>query len=156
MIEKKVRTETLRARAAQLERELAGIRKELAGSGAEPLPSKAPRSRKVTAAAPARTAKPTKRPATRALRTERVGGVEFRHRVGARSVRTMLIETMSRHRQPMRVKRLGQILRRKGWKSTRKEPTRTIDAVLRNNPSIFRKIAPGQFVLVPAGSKRPT
>ena len=155
MIEKKLRTEILKARAAQLEHELAAIRKELAASSPRSVRARAPQPRKVRPGAAGRTLKPATRPKTGALEVTRVGGVEFRHRTGVKSVRTMLVETMSRHRKPMNVKRLGQILRRKGWKSTRRNANRTIDVVLRANPRIFRRIGPGQFVIASANSKPP-
>jgi len=148
LIERNLRIEMLKAREAQLEQELADIRRQLAGTGRGAARRAVAKPRRSAA-----TARPSHRtpkaPQTRRLKPEKVGGVTFRRRTGFKSVRTMLIETMSRHRKPMKVKRLFQILQLKGWKATRKDPSRTIDAVLRNNPTIFRKAAPGTFELIP-------
>ena len=148
VIERNLRIEMLKARAAQLEQELADVRSQLAGTGRKTARRAVVKPRR--ARAPARPSPKTPgAPQTRRLVAEEVGGVKFRHRAGFKSIRTMVIETMSRHRKPMKVKRLFQILTLKGWKTTRKNPSRTIGTVLRNNPKIFRKTAPGTFELIP-------
>jgi hypothetical protein len=148
VIERNLRIEMLKARAAQLEQELADIRSQLAGTGrktARRAVAKPCRARATARPSP----KTPRAPETRRVEADKVGGVKFRRRAGFKSVRTMVIETMSRHRKPMKVKRLFQILTLKGWKTTRKAPTKTVDAVLRNNPTIFRKTAPSTFELIP-------
>jgi hypothetical protein len=146
VIERNLRIEMLEARAAQLEQELADIRNQLAGSDRTKQVERVKRARRARAIT--RRSPTTVSSRTRHLEAEEVGGIKFRHRAGVKSVRTMLIETMSRHRKPMKVKRLFQILTLKGWKSPRKNPSKTVYLILQSNPKIFRRTAPGTFELI--------
>jgi hypothetical protein len=47
----------------------------------------------------------------------------------------------------MTIKELTKAILRKGWKTARKYPTKTVDAALRNNPQEFRRTAPSTFEL---------
>jgi hypothetical protein len=186
VIERNLRIEILKARAAQLEQEIAEIRRQLSGatgkSGVQrfsvaPKPvrrvvgavavvspprqshpryhpknqeprtkNQAVRPRRVAAAAPRSFGSPALRH-TRVVEVKKAG-VTLRQRAGYKSVRTMMVEAMSKERRPMTIAELTRILLRKGFKSTRKEPYKTVDVTLRSNPALFRKIAPGAFELI--------
>jgi hypothetical protein len=129
VIERNLRQELLRGREAMLESELAAIRAELGQSG---------------------TRRPIYRPA-KGL----VSGVRQpqRPRLSARpvrgkSARALIIRTLKYTRRPMTINELTKALLRKGWKTERKYPTKTIDAALRNNTQDFRRTAPGTFELI--------
>ena len=63
------------------------------------------------------------------------------------SARALIIRTLKQARRPMTIKELTKAILRKGWKSIRKYPIKTVDATLRNNPKDFRRTAPSTFEL---------
>jgi hypothetical protein len=63
------------------------------------------------------------------------------------SARALITRTLKHSRRPMTIKELTKAILRKGWKTTRKYPTKTVDAALRNNPQEFRRTAPSTFEL---------
>jgi hypothetical protein len=48
----------------------------------------------------------------------------------------------------MTIKELTKVILRKGWKTERNDPSKTVDAALRNNPEDFRRTAPSTFELI--------
>jgi hypothetical protein len=126
VIEKNVRTELLKERAAQLRRELAGVERQLIAL-LRPAP-----------AFPTRTAAsvPRVRPALRRPAPEH------------KSTRVLLVETFKQAKRPMTVKELTASILRRGYVSTRSDPSKTVDAMLRVNRTTFRKTAPGTFELI--------
>jgi hypothetical protein len=128
VIERHLRLELLRGREAMLESELAAVRAELGQLG---------------------TRQPIHRPAERP-----VSGVRqlpeppsSTRPVRGKSARALIIRTLKYARHPMTIKELTKAILRKGWKTTRKYPTKTVDAALRKNPQEFRRTAPSTFEL---------
>lgn len=66
----------------------------------------------------------------------------------AKPVRTMLVEVLKRTKRPMMVKELTKKLLQQGYRSSRKDPNRTVDTTLRANPQLFRKTVPSTFELI--------
>ncbi|MEO0079829.1 MAG: HTH domain-containing protein [candidate division WOR-3 bacterium] len=73
---------------------------------------------------------------------------EGKPRLKPGSASSMIVEVMKRTRRPMTVKELTRILLRKGYKSRREQPSKTVDAALRHNPKIFKRVAPNTFTLI--------
>jgi len=128
VVERNLRRELLREREAMLRKELEAVRNELGRlSGA--VGARATTARRV-AARP----RPTQTPA---------GSKPAR----GRSARALIIQTLKRAGRPMTIKELIQAISRKGWTSKSKNPPRSVDAALRNNPQDFRRTAPSTFKL---------
>jgi hypothetical protein len=128
VVERNLRRELLREREAMLRKELETVRSELGRlSGAGLVRPSLPRP--VTGGP-----RPTQRPAeSKPMRSE--------------SARALIIQTLKRSGRPMTIKELTKAIARKGWKSERKDPTKTVDVALRHNPQDFRRTAPGTFAL---------
>jgi hypothetical protein len=132
VIERNLRAEILHERKTMLEAELAKERVELGQLG---LPGPAV-ARRTTRSAP----RPTPGvPATPGPSGRRMAGT------GARS---FIIQTLKRTKRAMTIKELTRTILRKDWKTVRHDPTKMVDAALRNNPQEFRKAAPSTFELV--------
>ncbi|OYD16589.1 hypothetical protein CH330_02390 [candidate division WOR-3 bacterium JGI_Cruoil_03_51_56] len=129
VLEKNLRVELLKEREAQLQKELESVQRQLNMLG-----TTAPKPKPIVPQKP--------RPASRTQRPV------FRSRPIQKSARALIIETMKRTKRPMTVKELTRALLRRGFKSTRKRPRKTIDSALRNNPACFRKTAPSTFRLI--------
>ena len=128
VVERNLRRELLREREAMLRSELEAVRAELGRIGAG-------------------------RPIYRAARKPVLGGqpqptlpASSRPMRGA-SARALITRTLKHSGRPMTIKELTKAILRKGWKTTRKYPTKTVDAALRNNPQEFRRTAPSTFEL---------
>jgi hypothetical protein len=63
------------------------------------------------------------------------------------SARALITRTLKYTRHPMTIKELTKAILRRGWKSARKYPVKTVDATLRTNPQDFRRTAPSTFEL---------
>jgi len=134
VIERNLRAEILHERRTMLETELAKVRAELGQLG---------QPRKVAARRPIRRArKPT--PVARAASKTGPSG----RRAQSNSARGLILQTLKHAKRPMTVKELTKVVLRKGWKTERKDPSRTVDAALRKNPKYFRHTAPGTFELI--------
>jgi len=134
VIERNLRAEILHERRTMLETELAKVRAELGQLG---------QPRKVAARRPIRRArKPT--PVARAASKTGPSG----RRAQSNSARGLILQTLKHAKRPMTVKELTKVVLRKGWKTERKDPSRTVDAALRKNPKNFRHTAPGTFELI--------
>jgi hypothetical protein len=128
VVERNLRRELLREREAMLRSELEAVRAELGRIGAGRAIHRAAR-RRVLGSRPQ-----SKLPAaSRPMRGD--------------SARALIIRTLKHSRRPMTIKELTKAILRKGWKTTRKYPTKTVDAALRNNPRDFRRTAPSTFEL---------
>jgi hypothetical protein len=128
VIERNLRAEILHERKAMLEAELVKVRAELAQLGAgRPAPSRA------------------KKPVSRVRRLSRPGART--RRMQGSSARSLIIETLKRTKRPMTITELTKTILRKGWKSERKNPSKTVDVALRHNPDDFRRTAPSTFEL---------
>lgn len=128
VVERNLRRELLREREAALEMELETVRSELgrlsgAGEVRPALPKPATGS-----------PKPAPRPA---------GGRPMQ----AGSARDLMIRALRRAGHPMTIRELTTAIARSGWKSGRKDPSKTVDVALRNNPQDFRRTAPSTFAL---------
>ena len=134
VIERNLRAEILHERKTMLETELAKVRAELGQLG---------RPRRVAARRPIRRAR---KPAPVARATPKPG--PSGRRVQSNSARGLIIQTLKHAKRPMTVKELTKVVLRKGWKTERKDPSRTVDAALRKNPKYFRHTAPGTFELI--------
>ncbi len=128
VVERNLRRELLREREAMLRSELEAVRAELGRIGAG-------------------------RPIHRAARKPVLGSHpqpklpgSSRPMRGA-SARALITRTLKHSRRPMTIKELTKAILRKGWKTTRKYPSKTVDAALRNNPRDFRRTAPSTFEL---------
>jgi len=126
VVERNLRQELLREREAMLRKELETVRNELgrlrdAGRIRPPAPRPA-------SAAPAQ--RPTE---SKPMRSD--------------SARALIIQTLKRAGHPMTIKELTQAIRRRGWRSSRKDPSKSVDAALRHNPQDFRRTGPGTFAL---------
>jgi len=128
VIERHLRLELLRGREAMLESELAAVRAELGQLG---------------------TRQPIHRPAERPVSGvgQRPEPTSSTRPVRGKSARALIIRTLKYARHPMTIKELTKAILRKGWKTTRKYPTKTVDAALRKNPQEFRRTAPSTFEL---------
>ena len=126
VVERNLRRELLREREAMLRSELEAVRAELSQLGAKRT-----------------TRMPVQRPASGPLRKTRSGTRPTR----GDSARALIIRTLRHTRRPMTIKELTKAILRKGWKTTRKYPAKTVDAALRNNPQEFRRTAPSTFEL---------
>jgi hypothetical protein len=128
VIERHLRLELLRGREAMLESELAAVRAELGQSGTRQ-PIHRPAEKPVSGVGHL----PEPPSSTRPVRGE--------------SARALITRTLKYTRRPMTIKELTKAILRKGWKTTRKYPTKTVDAALRKNPQEFRRTAPSTFEL---------
>jgi len=126
VIESNLRAEILHERKAMLETELARVRAELGQLG---------KPRPVVA----------RRPVRKATRTVRAGA----HRIRAGSAHSLMLDILKRTGKPLTTKELTQALKRRGWKSLRPDPTKTVDVTLRKYTADFRKVRPGTFGLTP-------
>jgi hypothetical protein len=128
VVERNLRRELLREREAMLRSELEKVRAELgrlsAGGG-----SARPAPRMVAAVRP---------PAALPLGTRPVRGG---------SARALILRVLKQSQRPMTIKELTAAIQRRGWKSTRKNPSKTVDHTLRENPKDFRRTGPSTFVL---------
>jgi len=134
VIERNLRAEILHERKVMLEAELAKVRAELGQLG---------QPRRVAARRPIRRAR---KPA-RVARAKPKAGPSGR-RVHGNSARSLIIQTLKHAKRPMTIKELTKTILRKGWKTERKDPSKTVDAALRNNPEDFRRTAPSTFELI--------
>jgi hypothetical protein len=126
VVERNLRQELLREREAMLRKELEMVRNELGRlHDAGRIRPQAPMTVGVS---------PTPKPA---------GGKPMQ----SVSARALLIQTLKRAGHPMTIKELTQAIVRRGWKSSRKDPSKTVDVALRHNPQDFRRTAPGTFAL---------
>jgi hypothetical protein len=73
---------------------------------------------------------------------------KIRLRRGKKSVKALLVEVFKRTKRPMKAKELTRKLLQRGFRTARKDPSKTIDSALRANPKLFRKVAPGTFELI--------
>jgi hypothetical protein len=128
VVERNLRRELLREREAMLRSELEAVRAELGRIGVGQ-----PIYRAASKPVPASQPQPTLPASSRPMR-------------GA-SARALIIRTLKHSGHPMTIKELTKAILRKGWKTTRKYPTKTVDAALRNNPQEFRRTAPSTFEL---------
>ena len=128
VVERNLRRELLREREAMLRSELEAVRTELGRIGAGRPIHRAAR-KPVLVSHPQPTLPASSRP------------------VRGASARALIIRTLKHTRRPMTIKELTKAILRKGWKTTRKYPTKTVDAALRNNPQEFRRTAPSTFEL---------
>ncbi|MCX6842100.1 MAG: HTH domain-containing protein [candidate division WOR-3 bacterium] len=128
VVERNLRRELLREREAMLRGELEAVRAELGRIGAGQ-----PIHRAARKPVPASQPQPTLPASSRPVR-------------GA-SARALITRTLKYARRPMTIKELTKAIIRKGWKTTRKYPTKTVDAALRKNPQDFRRTAPSTFEL---------
>lgn len=133
VIERNLRAEILHERKAMLEAELARVRAELGKLG-QPRPAAArPPITRARKTAPAARTMPHTAPSDK--------------RVKKNSARYLAIQTLKQVGRPMTIKELTRAISRKGWKTERKNPSKTVDAALRNNPQDFHRIAPSTFEL---------
>ena len=128
VVERNLRRELLREREAMLRSELEAVRAELGRIGAGQPIYRAAR-KPVLGSHPQPKLPASSRP------------------VRGASARALIIRTLKHSRRPMTIKELTKSILRKGWKTTRKYPTKTVDAALRNNPRDFRRTAPSTFEL---------
>ncbi|MBM3322950.1 hypothetical protein FJY69_05690 [candidate division WOR-3 bacterium] len=127
VIERNLRLELLREREAMLRSELDAVRAELGRTGAGRPPLR-------QASKPALMSRPQPKP--RASRPVR-----------GSSARSLIIQTLKYAGRPMTIVELTKAIVRKGWKSARKYPNKTVDATLRTHPEDFRRTAPSTFEL---------
>jgi len=128
VVERNLRRELLREREVMLRSELEAVRAELSRIGAGGPIHRAAR-KPVLGSHP----QPKLPASSRPMR-------------GA-SARALITRTLKYSRRPMTIKELTKAILRKGWKTTRKYPIKTVDAALRNNPQEFRRTAPSTFEL---------
>ena len=128
VVERNLRRELLREREAMLRSELEAVRAELGRIGAgrpilraarKPVPASQPQPKLPASSRPVRGA----------------------------SARALIIRILKHTRRPMTIKELTKAILRKGWKSARKYPVKTVDATLRNSTQDFRRTAPSTFEL---------
>lgn len=129
VLERNLRRELIREREAALSRELESVRAELSRLGAT---------------RPARPKARQPKQSTQPLAEPQAGG---RPQQGP-SARVLIVETLKRTRRPMTIHELTKAILARGWKSTRDDPSKTVDVALRHNPRFFRRVAPGTFRLV--------
>jgi len=128
VVERNLRRELLREREAMLRSELEAVCAELDRMGAG-LPVQRAATKPVTGSHP----EPKLPASSRPIRGD--------------SARALITRTLKYSRRPMTIKELTKAILKKGWKTTRKYPTKTVDAVLRRNPQDFRRTAPSTFEL---------
>lgn len=128
VVERNLRRELLREREAMLRSELEAVRTELGRIGAGRPIQRAAR-KPVLKSRPQPKLPASSRP------------------VRGASARALIIRALKHSRRPMTIKELTKAILRKGWKTTRKYPAKTVDAALRNNPRDFRRTAPSTFEL---------
>ena len=126
VVERNLRQELLREREAMLRKELETVRSEL---------GRLREAGRIRPTAP--------RPASGIPVPEPAESKSIRND----SARALLIRTLKRAGHPMTIKELTQAIRRRGWKSERKDPSKTVDVALRHNPQDFRRTGPGTFTL---------
>ena len=134
VIERNLRAEIQHERKAMLESELAKARTELSQLG---------QPRQAAARHPARPAKRAVAHELTAAKPSPSG-----RRAQSDSARNLIIQTLRHTKHPMTIKELTKTILHKGWKTERKNPTKTVDAALRNNSEDFRRTAPSTFKLV--------
>ena len=128
VVERNLRRELLREREAMLRSELEAVRAELGRFGAGQQVYR-------TARKPVRVSHPQPKPPASSPPVR--GG----------SARALIIRTLKQSGRPMTIKELTKAIQRRGWKSDRKYPSKTVDATLRTHPQDFRRTAPSTFVL---------
>ena len=127
VIERKLRTEILHERMAMLEAELVQVQAELGALDAGRV-------------VPAHVEKPV-------ARVRRLPKPADKRPTRGVSARSLIIETLKRTTRPMTIMELTEAILRKGWKSERKNPSKTVDVTLRQNSDDFRRTAPSTFTL---------
>jgi hypothetical protein len=125
VVERNLRRELLREREAMLRSELEAVRAEL--SAGQPILRAA--RKPVLKSHPQPTLPASSRP------------------VRGASARALIIRTLKHSGRPMTIKELTKAILRRGWKSARKYPVKTVDATLRTHPQDFRRTAPSTFEL---------
>jgi len=128
VVERNLRRELLREREAMLRSELEAVRAELGRIGAGRPIHRAAR-KPVLVSHPQPTLPASSRP------------------VRGASARALIIRTLKHSGRPMTIKELTKAILRRGWKSARKYPVKTVDATLRTHPQDFRRTAPSTFEL---------
>ncbi len=128
VVERNLRRELLRERETMLRSELEAVRAELGRIGAGQ-----PIHRAASKSVPRSQPQPMLPASSRPTR-------------GA-SARALVIRTLKHSGRPMTIKELTKAILRRGWKSARKYPVKTVDATLRSNPKDFRRTAPSTFGL---------
>jgi hypothetical protein len=128
VVEKNLRRELLREREAMLRSELEAVRAELGRIG---------------------TGRPIQRAARKpVIKSQPQPKLQTSSRpVRGASARALIIRTLKHSRRPMTIKELTKAILRRGWKSARKYPSKTVDATLRTHPQDFRRTAPSTFGL---------
>jgi len=128
VVERNLRRELLREREAMLRSELEAVRAELSRIAAGRAIQRAARK-------PVIESRPKlKLPASsRPMRGD--------------SARALIIRTLKQSGRPMTIKELTKAIIHRGWKATRKYPSKTVDATLRTHPQDFRRTAPSTFEL---------
>jgi len=127
VVERNLRQELLREREAMLRKELENVRAELGRIGAGRPPYRAARK-------PVLVSRPQP-------------GLPSSPPVRGASARALIIRTLKQSGRPMTIKKLTKAIQRRGWKSDRKYPSKTVDATLRTHPQDFRRTAPSTFAL---------
>jgi hypothetical protein len=128
VVERNLRRELLRERETMLRSELEAVRAELGRIGAGQPIYRAAR-KPVPASQPPPTLPASSRP------------------VRGASARALIIRTLKHSGHPMTIQELTKAIQRRGWKATRENPSRTVDATLRTHPQDFRRTAPSTFEL---------
>jgi hypothetical protein len=129
VIERGLRAELLRERQAAIEAELVVVRAEIVRLGGE---VQTPPAAVKAAFAPVPAPKPA--PANRPM--------------VMKSTHALIIELMKAAGRPMKVRELTDAMLKRGWRTTRDNPSRTVDKALRRNFKDFRLLAPGTFELI--------
>jgi hypothetical protein len=124
VIESNLRAEILHERKAMLETELAKVRAEFGQLG-KPRPAG------------------VRRPVRKATRPIRAGA----RRIRAGSAHSLMMDILKRTGKALTINELAQALKRRGWKSLRADPKKTIDVALRKYTADFHKVRPGTFEL---------
>lgn len=125
VIESNLRAEILHERKATLEAELAKVRAELGHLGTPH---------------PAIVRRPVRR-ATRAPRTDA-------NRARPGSAHALMMDILKRAGKPMTITELTLALKRRGWKSLRADPKKSVDVAVRKFTADFRRVRPGTFELI--------
>ena len=128
VVERNLRRELLREREAMLRSELESVRAELGRIGAGQPTYRAAR-KPVLKSQPQPKLPASSRP------------------VRGASARALIIRTLKHSGRPMTITELTKAILRRGWKSARKYPVKTVDATLRTHPQDFRRTAPSTFEL---------
>ena len=125
VVESNLRAEILHERRAMLEAELAKVRAELGLLG-KPHPAI------------------VRRPVRRATRTVRADANVAR----PGSAHALMMNILKRTGKPMTINELTVALKRRGWKSLRSDPKKSVDVAVRKFTADFRKVRPGTFELI--------